>query len=100
MDLFKEVKTINMSKINQLKKISMRFYFKIAKGDRDPHEIIFAKQDSIVILNCETIEVFVVVKFNISLSKQPEFFTVNTDQTVFIVASLDDALLFYAKQQA
>jgi hypothetical protein len=53
-----------------------------------------------VVLNTETSEVFLVVKFNISLSKQPEFFTVNTDQTVFIVASLDDALLFYSNKQA
>ena len=79
MDLFKEVHKIDMRKIPQLNKISMKFYFKNTKSDKEPHEIIFAKQDSIVVLNTETQECFLVVRFNVSLSKQPEFFTLNED---------------------
>ena len=69
MDLFKHIKTIDMSKIKELDKISMRFFFKNTKGDKEPNEIIFAKQDSIVVLNVDQKEVFYVVKFNVTLSK-------------------------------
>ena len=43
-------------------KIAMQFYFKTLKG-RDPQEIIFAKQDSIIIMNIETEEVNVIANF-------------------------------------
>lgn len=99
MDMFKEVCNIDMKKHKELNKISMRFFFKNTKGDRDPFELIFAKQDSIIVFNTEQREVFTVVNFNVSLSKQPEFFCINEDQTVYIVASLDDAMLYYSKQQ-
>jgi len=69
MDLFKMVKNIDLTKFKELNKISMRFFFKNTKGDKEPNEIIFAKQDSIIILNTDQREVFFVVKFNVNLSK-------------------------------
>ena len=43
MDLFKQQYRINMYKMPELKKISMKFYFKNSKSDKEPNEIIFAK---------------------------------------------------------
>ena len=50
-----------------------------------------------MMLNVEKNEVFCIVRFNVQLSKQPEFFTINDDQSVFIVASLDDAIIYYQR---
>ena len=63
------VKNIDLSKIKELDKISMRFFFKNTKGDKEPNEIIFAKQDAIIVLNTDQREVFFVCKFNVNLSK-------------------------------
>ena len=54
----------------------MQFYFRNIKG-REPFEIIFAKQDSIISLNFETNEIKVICTYTTPLGKQPEFFTIN-----------------------
>ena len=62
-------KRIVIRDMKQLDKISMKFFFKNQKCGRDPTDIIFAKQDSIVVLNIDTEEVFVMCKFTTPLSK-------------------------------
>ena len=72
----------------------MQFYFRNIKG-REPFEIIFAKQDSIISLNFETNEIKVICTYTTPLGKQPEFFTINQDQTVSIVMGENDGILYY-----
>jgi hypothetical protein len=74
----------------------MQFYFKNIKG-REPYELIFAMQDSLITLNfeSETPEINTITRFTQPLNKQPEFFTINSDQTMSIVAGTDDGILYY-----
>jgi hypothetical protein len=48
MDNFELIKRIVIREMPMFNKISMQFYFKNVKGDKDPHEMIFAKQDQIM----------------------------------------------------
>ena len=72
----------------------MQFFFKNVKG-REPEEIIFAKRDSIIKFNFITDEVDTICIFTQPLARQPEFFTINHDQTLSIIASIDDGMLYY-----
>jgi hypothetical protein len=45
MDYFELVKRIVIREMPMFNKISMQFYFKNIKGDKEPFEMIFAKQD-------------------------------------------------------
>ena len=45
-------------------------------------------------INFETEEITTIVKFIAPLSRQPEFFTMNDDQTVSIIASIDDGIFY------
>jgi hypothetical protein len=64
MDKFVQYKRIRLRDIPEIGKVSMQFYFKNVKG-REPYEIIFAKQDSIITLNFESdpAEINTVTKF-------------------------------------
>jgi len=74
--------------------IAMSFYFKNIKG-REPTQIIFAKRDKIINYNFETDEIKTITEFLVPLVRQPEFFTMNSDQTVSIIASIDDGMLYF-----
>ena len=45
-------------------------------------------------INFETEEITTIVKFVQPLTRQPEFFTMNEDQSVSVVASLEDGLFY------
>lgn len=87
-------KRIIMRDYPEFDKIAMQFYFKNVKG-REPSEIIFAKRDSIIKFNFETDEIVILTEFLQPLARQPEFFTMNQDQTLSIIASIDDGMLYY-----
>ena len=73
----------------------MNFYFKDASGECcEPNKLIFARQDSIIEYNIETEEVNTIVNFPQPLLRQPEFFTVNKDQSICIIASTEDGIYF------
>ena len=99
MDKFELIKRIVIREIPMFNKISMQFYFKNTKGGKDPTEMIFAKQDQLMLINLDTEEVTTIVKFLVPLTRQPEFFTMNDDQTVSIVASLEDGIFYNHKTQ-
>lgn len=77
MDKFELIKRIVIKDMPIFNKISMQFYFKNTRGDKDPNEIIFAKQDQLMMINIDTEVVSTIVKFIIPLTRQPEFFTMN-----------------------
>ena len=93
-DTFNLFKRILLKDNPKIGKISMQFYFRNIKG-REPFEIVFAKQDSIITLNFETDEVKTLCKYTAPLLKQPEFFTVNEDQSVGIIMGDNDGILYY-----
>jgi hypothetical protein len=94
MDNLELIKRIVIREIPMFNKISMQFYFKNTRNGKDPNEIIFAKQDQLMMINIETEEINTIVRFVTPLSRQPEFFTMNDDQNVSIVASNDDGIFF------
>lgn len=93
-DCFVNFKRIILRNYVEFDKIAMQFYFKIIKG-REPCEIIFAKKDSLIRYNWETDVITKITTFVQPLMRQPEFFTMNTDQTLSIIASIDDGMLYY-----
>ena len=93
-DSFVQFKKVILRDYAQFDKIAMQFYFKNIKG-REPTQIIFAKRDSIIKFNFETDEIMTITNFLQPLARQPEFFTMNTDQTLSIIASIDDGMLYY-----
>jgi hypothetical protein len=94
MDKFELIKRIVIREIPMFNKISMQFYFKNTTRGKEPTEIIFAKQDQLMMINFETEEITTIAKFVSPLSRQPEFFTMNDDQNVSVIASLDDGIFF------
>lgn len=79
--------------IEIFKQVSMQFHFANEDG-LERSRIIFAKIDSVFSLdfNTERIEVLFNFRSRHSLKQQPSFFTFNNDQSVFIVASSEDAV--------
>ena len=75
----------------------MQFRFKATKHGRDPTHIFFAKEESIMELNFDTEETRELVQLQEPLSRQPEFFYMNDDQSVSIIASMDDGIYYNHK---
>jgi len=95
IDKFKLIKRIIIKDIPIFTKVSMQFYFKNSKSPgKDPNEIIFAKQDRLFSINIETEEITTIVKYVEPLTRQPEFFTMNDDQSASVIASLEDGIFY------
>lgn len=56
--------------------------------------MIFAKQQKIMEFNFDTEALTDLYIYEVPLSRQPEFFLMNDDQTVSIVASMDDGIYY------
>jgi len=71
----------------EFNKISMQFHFKKTKGGKDLQHLIFAQANRIIEFDFinETLKELTV--FVIPLLKQPEFFSMNNDQTCVVIAS-------------
>ena len=75
-------------------KLSMQYYFKRTKNGKELNSLIFAKQDKLITLNFETEVVTDLYIYEAELQRQPSFFKMNTDQTVFITASQEDGIYY------
>ena len=93
-DIFKLLKRIIIKDIPEFNKISMQFCFKNTKNGREVTSLIFAKQERLMEINFLTEKITDVVIFDVPLSRQPEFFLMNDDQTVSIIASMDDGIYY------
>jgi hypothetical protein len=72
-------------------KVCIQFHFKKGKpGIYDT--IIFSKIDCIFEMNFETSATKVIYKFQVPLTRQPEFFSLNDEQTIFVTASSTDGI--------
>ena len=58
--------------------------------------IIFAKIDEIFEMNFETGDIKTVYKFKVPFTRQPEFFSMNDEQTVYVAASSSDGIYYNA----
>ena len=85
--MFILVKRMLIKDIPMFSKICMQFIFRLTKNGREPKSLIFAKQDSLIEVNFETDEIRELLMYKVALTKQPEFFLMNNDQTVSIIAS-------------
>ena len=72
--------------------VAMQFYFKKVEPGKDPVSIIFAKPDCIFEINFENEVVTTVFKFDDPLLSQPNFFQMNSDQTIFVLSSDIDGI--------
>ena len=94
-DKFKLVKRIVVKdRPEDFAGICMEFHFKITKNGKEPTTLIFARTDAIIELNWETEIVDSVASFEVPLSRQSEYFQMNDDQTVAIIASADDGIYY------
>ena len=94
MDKFVQFKRIIIKDMPEFNKICMQFKFKIQKNGKESNALIFAKQDRIMELNFDTVQCKDVYIYEIPLTRQPEFFLMNDDQTVSIIASMDDGIFY------
>ena len=95
MDKFVLLKEISIEDKPEFASICMQFRFKATKHGRDPTHIYFAKEESIMELNFDTEETRELVQLQEPLSRQPEFFYMNDEQTVSIIASMDDGIYYH-----
>lgn len=72
----------------------MQFHFRNTKNGREFSTLIFAKYDRLLEFDFINERVKDIVIFEIPLTRQPEFFLMNDDQTVSIVASQDDGIYY------
>jgi len=85
----------NLHEIPDLRKVmSMQFYFKNTRFNQDPCSVIFAQRDCIIEFNFQTKETHKMCTFEVPLVRQPEFFTMNSDQSISIVASIANGIYF------
>jgi len=97
MDKFEQVKRIRIRDKPEFIDISMQFQFKLTKKDKEPTTLIFARQDRIMEFNFETEEIKEICIFEVPLTRQPEFFLMNDNQQVSIIASIDDGIYYNHK---
>ena len=91
------VKRIKIKDDPMFEGICMEFYFKQTKIDKEPNVLLFARQDSLLEYNFESEEAKLLCTFEVPLNRYPEFFLMNEDQTVSIIASVDDGIYFNHK---
>ena len=72
----------------------MQFHFRNTKNGREFSTLIFAKYDRLLELDFINERVKEIVIFQVPLTRQPEFFLMNDDQTVSIIASHDDGIYY------
>ena len=89
-DLFKLLKRIVIKDNPFFAKICMQFHVKNVNFNILPNTIIFAKPTHIFELNYETEETKILCEFEVPLLRQPEFFIMNEQQNISVVASIDD----------
>jgi hypothetical protein len=70
----------------------MQYHFKKFESGKDPVSIIFAKPDCIFELNLETEVIEIILNFTTPLLIQPNFFQMNSDQSICVIASDSDGL--------
>jgi 6-phosphogluconolactonase (cycloisomerase 2 family) len=63
-------------------------------GQKCYDSLYFAKKEKIILFNFFTKEITNFVHFEVPLSRQPEFFLMNENQNVSIVASADDGTYY------
>ena len=61
---------------------------------------MFARQDRIIRLNFYTEEVSDLARFDMPLTRQPEFFLMSDDQSIAIIASSMDSIYFNLNTRA
>jgi hypothetical protein len=72
----------------------MQFHFRNTKNRREFSTLIFAKYDRLLEFDFINERVKEIVIFQVPLTRQPEFFLMNDDQTVSIIASQDDGIYY------
>ena len=72
----------------------MQFHFKVQKPGVDPGTLILANQESMLELNFEQEWLREIISFPDPLTRQPEFFQMNDEQTVSIISSIDDGIYY------
>ena len=78
--------------IEHFKQVSMNFHFRIIPGTSERKEILFAKIDEIFALNFTNESITTLYKFEVALKRQPQFFKLNDDQSIFVTASQEDGI--------
>ncbi len=85
----------DLHEIPDLRKVmSMQFYFKKTRFNQDPCAVIFAQRDCIIEFNFQTKETHKMCTFEVPLVRQPEFFTMNPDQSISVVAAIANGIYF------
>jgi hypothetical protein len=99
-DTWSLIQRIVIKDLPEFDKICMQYHFKIAKGGKDPTHLIFARQEKIFTLDFNTEAVHTLCEFEQPLTRQPEFFLMNDDQSVSIIASQDDGIYYNHRTRA
>jgi hypothetical protein len=73
-------------------KVCIQFHFKKGGKLGVYDTIIFSKFDCIFEMNFETAAVKVIYKYQVPLTRQPEYFSMNDEQTIFVTASSSDGI--------
>ena len=83
LDGFKQISKIDLPAV--FNQVCMQFYFKTEEI------LVFAKVDQVFEFHTKTLEVNTLKWYKNKISKQPEFFLLNDDQTSMVIASQDCA---------
>lgn len=78
-DTWKLVKRLVIKDMPEFEKISMQFHFSLTKNGKDPNQLVFARQEHILVLNFLTEQVTILYTFEVPLYRQPAFFSMNDD---------------------
>lgn len=87
---FELVKSLCLEDFDVFQKVCMKYHFKAHRPYCDT--LLFTKIDQIFQLNYMTEEVRTIYDFSAPFLRQPLFFTPNADQTIFLIASPEDAM--------
>ena len=74
--------------------VCMRYAFKDFKKGSEPDTLLFTMRDSIFTLNFRTGLMESVFRFDPPFDSQPNFFSMNSSQNIFVIASENDALWY------
>lgn len=71
--------------------VCCEFHF-VDKKDSLRSSLMFSNKTEVFILNLDSGDIQTMYKFKNPLNRQPANFDINEDQTVFVIASIDDGL--------
>lgn len=86
-------KRIVVKELQIINKVCMSFYFENPGEDgQDPQALIFVKQDRIIRLDFNSNKIETIMEFKHPMKKQPEYFIMNNDQSILVIASDNDGI--------